>query len=159
MAQDVCAGVPHSGEGMYAYQIWTKMEKLFEVRRRNNKWKWVLTRCIKGAAGKRLGFFIFADKVGGDSWTRLVFSDMEERLVHSTNSQNCHWNAHAAKLLLWTISPCLGRDEAEFPLKFVSSPLQLCRLTPETFHSSVRWSLPSSGSVAQLSCEAEYLSR
>lgn len=51
---------PRSGEG----QIWIKMKKSFERRKCNSKWKWVLTQC------KQLGFFIFADKVGGD-WTRL----------------------------------------------------------------------------------------
>lgn len=34
----------------------------------------------KGTVGKWLGFFISTDKVGWDSWTRLVFSDTEGRL-------------------------------------------------------------------------------
>lgn len=35
----------------------------------------------KGTAGKWLGFFIFADKVWRDSWTRLVSSDREGRVA------------------------------------------------------------------------------
>lgn len=113
----------------------------------------------KGTVGKWLGFFISTDKVGWDSWTRLVFSDTEGRLLHVPQTQNCQGNANTAELLLfWSSSSYLERDEAEFPLKFLSSPFQLCRLTPETFHSFVRCSLPSSGTVAWLSYEAEYLS-
>lgn len=104
-----------------------------------------------GTVGKWLGFFISTDKVGWDSWTRLVFSDTEGRLNSCTFHRHTglSGNANAAELLLfWSSSSHLERDEAEFPLKFLSSPFQLCRLTPETFHSFVRWSLPSSGAVA-----------